>query len=67
MILMELDEETIKEVVNELSLFRLAERKFPDMKIGQVRACACIGPLPECKCKKRERLVAEFIREFKNA
>ena len=26
--------------------------------------CACMGPLPECECQKRARLLSEFINHF---
>lgn len=59
-----IDNETIVALVQELQLYRLAEKHFPDTPVRMVKACGCTGPLPECKCAKRERLVKAFLDEY---
>lgn len=58
---MDIDDETLMAIKSELSLFRFAKEKFPDMSIKDVKACGCMGPMPECRCMKRERLVKAFL------
>lgn len=59
---MEIDTETLKAIIAELQLFRLAETKYPDTLAWHIKDCACLGPIPECRCAKRERLVSAFIK-----
>jgi hypothetical protein len=54
-----MDKETIDAIKVELYFLKLAEEKYPEIK--QLRACACMGPLPECLCMKRRRLAKEFL------
>jgi len=55
--------EQIEAVLDELHRYRWALEKCPDATIAEVNACACMGPPPpeECPCKKRNRLVQDFI------
>ncbi len=62
---MEIREEMLQAIVGELALFRVAERTSPSLAVGLVRDCACVGPMPECRCAKRERLVREFLDSMK--
>lgn len=55
---MQITTETALAVLEVLDALALAEQKFPDARVGDVLACSCIGP--ECNCKKRNRLIAEF-------
>lgn len=57
------DKETLQALIEEVSIFRFALKKFPDIMIKEVKKCGCMGPLPECRCKKRERLLASFLNE----
>ncbi len=58
---MEIDQETVEAIKQELGLFRFAMEHFPDEPVGSIKACGCMGPLPECRCAKRERLVRSFL------
>lgn len=58
---MEIRDEVVDAVLSELNAFHMAEKDFPNVPVSFVRACACLGPLPDCSCKKRSRLVQEFI------
>jgi hypothetical protein len=60
-----LDQDTREAVREELQLYRMAAKRFPDTPIGKVKDCACMGPLPECRCAKRERLVSQWLKEAK--
>ena len=61
-----IDNKTLKAIVSELQLFRFAMKHCPEEPIGRVKDCACIGPMPECECIKRERLVKEFLSTHEN-
>lgn len=39
----------------------LCRREFKDEKVASIFSCACMGPLPECRCAKMFRLVREAI------
>jgi len=57
-----LDYETVEAIKQEIGLYHFAERHEPQMPIGRVKGCGCMGPLPECKCMKRGRLIREFLK-----
>ena len=63
---MEISKETADALAQEIELYLLAEKTAPNMAIFEVKNCVCRGPLPECKCAKRERLVREFLRQVAN-
>jgi len=44
-----------------IELVEFAIRKAKDTPVGEVFACGCMGPMPECRCMKRQRLVREFL------
>jgi len=58
---MNINNETLEAIKEELNLFRLAAKNSPEMPISRAKDCGCTGPLSECACIKRERLVAEFL------
>ncbi len=58
---MNLDTETVEAIRGELQKYRNSQKENPDMRIGNVGICGCMGPQPECFCAKRERLVAAFL------
>ncbi len=35
----------------------------PNMPVSRIFDCACMGPLPECSCAKRSRLVEQFMED----
>jgi len=57
-----ISDETLKAIRQELELFRISAKKFPDIPIKEVKYCGCVGPLPECRCAKRERLIKKFLK-----
>jgi hypothetical protein len=56
----------LKILAHEVQRYRAAERLAPDEMIGNIGACACVGPMPECKCIKRKRLVDEALSSIDN-
>ena len=57
---MQITVEAALAVLELLDAYAIAEQRSPSMPVGDVLQCACRGPLPECHCKQRARLVAEF-------
>lgn len=51
--------EHLEAVLETLGQYEFAVRRDPQMPVGRVTDCGCGGPLPECKCRRRARLVAE--------
>lgn len=58
---MEISQEILEAVCSEISHLHFAEKHFPNVTLMELRACACMGPVPECFCRKRARLVKEFL------
>lgn len=58
---MKLKKETIKALQQELKIYKFAEKHTPNIPIAKIKDCACMGPLPECKCKKQEQLINKFL------
>jgi len=55
---MEIRKEMLWAVLYELAMIRRADG---DTTIRHLKMCACMGPLPDCPCTIRERLIGEFI------
>jgi hypothetical protein len=51
--------EHLEAVLETLGLYEFAAARDPEVPVGRVTDCACGGPLPECRCKRRARLVSE--------
>ena len=51
--------ESLEAVLETLGLFEFALERDPNLPIREVGLCGCVGPLPECKCRRRARLVSE--------
>ena len=58
---MQIDSETAKALREYIRSVELALETIPDQPIYFLFSCACLGPLPECRCAKRRRLVYEFV------
>ena len=58
--------EMLQSVLSELNLFHFAVKNAPDLPIGRIYDCGCVGPMPECRCMKRNRLVKEFKEAMKD-
>ena len=58
---MELRDETVKAIQREIELYRFAVKRWPNLPVSKVKECGCTGPLNECRCKKHERLLTEFL------
>lgn len=64
---MNISHETADAILEILDLKSLAMKTNPDMPIRDAFGCACSGPLPECRCARRDRLLAEFARQVRKA
>jgi len=55
--------EMLIQVYYQIERYETAARLAPDDPIREIELCACLGPPPpqECRCKKRRRLVGEFM------
>jgi len=59
--MVEVDDETIEALKSYVALVELCVRTAPDEPVAKIWDCGCRGPLPECRCMKRHRLVKAFI------
>lgn len=41
-------------------------RVAPNEAAINMTMCGCMGPLPECRCQKRKRLVGQFLEKVKD-
>ena len=55
-----ISDEHLQAVASEVRLLHLVEQTATIDGMS-IRACACLGPLPECLCVKRNKLVSEFL------
>ena len=55
-----ISDEHLQAVASEVRLLHLVEQTATINGMS-IRACACLGPLPECLCVKRNKLVSEFL------
>lgn len=53
--------EQVEAVQSYISKVKLAQKVSQDQPISMLFACGCLGPLPECFCAKRSRLVEGFM------
>ena len=58
---MDIPDDVLQAVAYELRQYRFAARKFPDMPVADVTTCGCTGPLPDCPCAFRNRLIGVFF------
>lgn len=58
---MQIDDETAEAIRVYIQQVQSAQRLAPDEPIKMLFACACRGPMPECRCAKRNRLVRSFL------
>ena len=59
--LMQISEEMAAALYSEVRLIRFAIKHAPDTPVCRYKDCGCMGPLPECRCMKRERMISEFM------
>lgn len=61
---MEITEEHLKAVASYINGVKFSIKFSPGVPVARIWDCGCMGPLPECRCAKRERLVKEFLEEM---
>ena len=64
---MVISDETLQAVYSYIASVDFAMKHFPDMPVSRIFDCGCMGPKPECRCSKRNRLKNEFMAIMKEA
>ena len=60
---MEISHETARALRSYIRIVEYAKTHVPDGPCSEIFACACLGPLPNCPCVERDRLVQDFLYE----
>ena len=60
-----ISEETAKAIKSFFGTIMRGVEQSPNSPVYELFTCGCLGPLPECHCKKRRRLINEFIENVK--
>jgi hypothetical protein len=62
---MNFDKETVAALKSYIRCIKFAQEKAPNEQIKMLFACGCMGPSPECRCEKQNRLIEAFLNDPK--